>query len=288
MNCSLVSTLDEALIQLKGLYLTSRKCLGTYKDSTYKDKEEAISKNYLGLDVCYLNIHSLNVVESFFNANNYNKDKHFNRIQESRANFEECLSIIKGNLAKLAIVSKPDSYLKDEEELDNLLKFNNKVSYIYPDEGKILISTIYNLDDKNIIFSTSYSEQGILKYLTINKDNNPLPGKFSLGKDCTSNPALYLQSILNPDTKLEDYIITSRFDNPYLIIQPKENISIKQLMDNITDYLTPLIQESKIVNGNILLRFNNLIKRKDFFKIVSFLKVKPNDIYNFLAAQEDF
>ena len=288
LGYNLVSTQDEALTQLKNLYLLSKQYLDTYNNSNYKDKEEEITKNYLGLDSCYLNLHSLNVIESFFKANCTVKDKVRKRIQESRTNFEDCLQYIKNKLSKISENSKPDSYIQDEKSLDKFLNSKNKISYIYPDEGKIIISTIYTLDDKNIIFSTSYSENRIIKYLTINKDKDPLPGKFSLGKDCSNNPLLYLQSLLNPDTKLEDYIITSRFNSSYIIVQPRENINIKQLLSNIQEYLAPLIQESKIVNGKILISFNNLIKRKDFFKIVSFLKLKPNDIYKFLAIQEEF
>lgn len=279
----------EATTYLKKMYALSATYLDKYKKVT-GDTENKITENFLGIDQCYLKIHNLNILK--FSYKSYNTDEKskpfisFNNILErTRENFNKCLNLVIQNLSKLAEALKPDSFKEDEKIIESLISSKEKISYIYPEEGNIILSTIYNLGDKKLIFSTEYSEKSSAKYLNVLAEDC-IPGKYNIGKEIQDSIEEEVNFLLYSKDSFKDLILYSNFESPFIKIILKDNLNIKNICNSLTDYFKAVLKSSRIVNGNILLAFNNL-KKKDFYMVSSVLKLKPNDIHNFLSTIEE-
>ena len=291
-----ITTSDEVKHHLKKFYASSEEDLKKYKNIK-GDTEEKITSNFLGIDSCYLKLHNLNILKTSYSHMNLNKNgavyKSFEKVlNKVYSRYWKCLERIKENLSLLADQLKPATYVTDEETLSSFLgETYKKERFIYPQGDKIVISTVFKNDNKTCIFSTCYSDSdGIVKY--INKENTLktiIPGKFLLGCEIKEVSESSLKTLFegSQENSFENYIQFSNVENSNIKVYPKTDTNLKCLQESIVSSFKPVLKSSRIINGFIILSFNSELKRKDFHKVCSMLKLKSNDVYKFLAIQKE-
>jgi len=255
-----------------------KKMYSNYTEPT----EEDITNNYVGINKCLNILENLKSLESLAKC----------QFTEIRNDLDFTLNAIKANLNSIAETLKPESYKKDCNKILKYLGFRNlnptdSYSIIYPMKDKVALSTVFSVCNRNLVFSTIYSDKDSSNY--INYDvKECLPGYFDLGTKIIDNYNSVLDSYIynKPLDRIEDLIKKSEVFDNFIKSSVRERCNIKQVQKVISSYFNDCLSTSYIHNTEILFKFTKVDDRKAK-EIAKILKLNNNDTYKFFALQKE-
>lgn len=275
-NPSLVESYYEKLSHISNSLEKSSKNLK-------KVSEDHITKNFITISKCSQIGNNLRILTSFFPK--FNITSTYNQVENTIAN---CLD----NLDSIANSLKPASYIEDIDFIKNLLKNSNldfsEDSFIFPDEEKIIISTIFKTNKGNLIFTTSYDSNQQYKNLNL-LNTDILPGNFDLGINIEEN----LEDVFNalvfnkPLDQIDSIIEKSEIFDTFIKASIKERVNTNNALNIIKSSIGGYIEKSYIHQGDVILKLGKL-NNIEASKISKLLKLNKNDTYKFLAMHKEY
>lgn len=247
--------------------------------------EEIITGNYFGIIKC-------NQILSDLKTLNYiSKDQ--KKYLEIKADVKKTLNSIKSNLNTIALELQPKEYITDLDNIIQILNDRNiqlikKDHFIFPKGNQIIIGTTMDCGEKQIVFTTVYSDSNLEKYLNILQQPIEL-GNYNFGLLLNNNSEDALDVLLKNEQSLKiDNLIknSSVFDN-YIKASVNDRINIKKAFNLLTDHFKDKLEKSYLYNTDLLFKFKSNLTDKEVNEITSILKLKNNDKYKFVALLKE-
>ena len=253
------------------------KEINSYKN--LEDMEEKITSYFLFLDKCYMGLQEMKIVESGYNS--FSKaipDSVFQMITSVRKLYQNSINEINNKLSEIAEALRPESYKKDEIEIEKVINNKPLKRGIFPREDSIIIYTVFPKDDRYLIFSTLFNANECRKYFNCLNSSYVLPGKYSLGKEI-----FMVSEIMN--NKPESIILYSKLlDKNKIQVKVKEGIKIEGARKIILSNFSNMNIKSEVQDDFIILEFPKL-REIEIKEISRILNLSNNDKYLMLSMQ---